>query len=65
MEFAAGLKGEIMETVKLCRHCIDAIKSRGETVFVGDIVPDEIETDELKICEWCEEEYIELFECMF
>ena len=43
----------------LCRHCIDAIKSRGERVFVGDLIADaeECETDYPgeAVCDWCGE----------
>jgi len=62
-----------METILLCHYCIDAIKSRGEKIFVGGLVERELDLDEegkwfvsdgLK-CEWCEEEYDELYECHF
>lgn len=38
----------------LCKHCIEAIRSRGEKVFVGE----EIDMDECPLarCEWCEDE---------
>lgn len=39
----------------LCRYCIDAIKSRGEIVYVGSEYTD-YEPDEEVKCEWCEEE---------
>ena len=38
-----------MGNIWLCKHCIDAIRSRGEKVFVSDETTDEI------ICEWCED----------
>lgn len=40
----------------LCRHCLEAIRSRGEKV---DAIPvDYFETDEETLtCTWCEEEY--------
>ena len=42
----------------LCEHCIEAIKSRGEKVLVGDFhsIDEEIE------CEWCEE-IDDVYEC--
>lgn len=46
----------------LCRRCIDAIKSRGEIVYVGPQAYDCTYDDEEKVCEWCEEED-DLFEC--
>ena len=45
----------------LCKNCIEAIRSRGEKVWVGS----EIETeDEELVCEWCEYEDI-LYDCRF
>lgn len=46
----------------LCKNCIDAIKTRGELIYVGPLVSD-IDEDEL-ICEWCEEPDT-LYECKF
>lgn len=50
---------------KLCPRCIDAIRSRGEKVFVGT----EIDYDEYRethgeeaTCDWCGEEDVELRE---
>lgn len=56
--------------MKLCKRCIDAIKSRGEIVYVGPPVERDMEyigkdwviSDGLK-CEWCEEDDDELFDC--
>lgn len=62
----------------LCDRCISAIKARGEKVFVGDMISQDIEYDEekgewhqiydcdepIKKCEWCEEPNEELFECL-
>ena len=57
----------------LCKRCIDAIKSRGEIVYVGPMVERELDTDckgrwwisdDLK-CEWCEENDDELYDCHF
>lgn len=55
----------------LCKHCIDAIKSRGEKIYVGSLVERDIEmigkdrciSDGMK-CEWCDEEDDELYECL-
>lgn len=38
----------------LCRRCIEAIKSRGEIVYVGSEYTDSEPDEEVK-CEWCEE----------
>lgn len=62
----------------LCDRCISAIKSRGEKVFIGDTISQDIEYDEkkggwynvhdpdepIKKCEWCDEPDTELFECL-
>ena len=49
----------------LCSNCIDAIKSRGEKIFVGDSMY--FDLDDVGTCEWCEEEYeaSELYDCRF
>ena len=39
----------------LCKQCIEAFKSRGVIVFVGNEYTD-YEPDEVVKCEWCEEE---------
>lgn len=47
----------------LCRHCIDAIRSRGEVVFVGPLAMDIDEAEETETCcEWCGE-IDDLYEC--
>lgn len=46
----------------LCRYCIDAIKSRGETVYVGSEYTDHEPDEEVK-CEWCEEEDM-VYDCI-
>jgi len=51
------------KTIYLCKNCIDAIKSRGEKVFVGDEAFEE--PDGSMKCEWCEEEGMTLYECLF
>ena len=53
------------ERVCLCQYCIDAIKSRGERVFVGGSMY--FELDDVGKCEWCEEEFEadELYDCRF
>ena len=45
--------------MKLCEHCIEAIRSHGEKVIVLDIVED----SEEMACEWCEEDGETLYEC--
>lgn len=44
--------------IYLCEHCIEAIRSHGEKVYEGDVLPD------MGICEWCDEEDI-LYDCEF
>ena len=66
------------QTWYLCKNCIDAIKSRGEKIFVGEMITQDIDYDEEKDewfqkydedepilkCEWCEEIDPELYECL-
>lgn len=50
----------------LCQNCIDAIKSRGEPIYVGTKIfsADDIEYgEEEKKCQWCEE-VDDLYECI-
>jgi len=42
----------------LCYRCINAIRSRGEKIFVGDLIHDE----GINVCTWCEELEEELYE---
>ena len=42
---------------RICRHCIEAIRSHGERVLVG-------EYSDYDTCEWCEEPD-EVFDCIF
>lgn len=55
---------ENLEIILLCEHCIDAIRSRGEKVFVAGEYWDFDEEDEIA-CEWCEETEKTLYECHF
>ena len=48
----------------LCKNCIDAIKSRGENVWVGKRIDFDDGEEEQK-CEWCEEEDTPLYDCRF
>lgn len=59
--------------IMLCEHCIAAIRSRGEKVWVGEEIErdEDIDdegnwfiSDDLK-CEWCEEQMDELYDCHF
>ena len=46
----------------LCKRCIAAIESRGETIYVGNLIEIE-EVEEQKIsCEWCGES-TEVYKC--
>lgn len=51
----------------LCDRCIQAIRSRGEKMFVGEQVGLEYEVfaDEPQMCDWCGEEASELYEVIF
>lgn len=47
----------------LCSYCIQAIKSHGEKLAVGDYLMDEVESEEENTpCEFCGE-FDELYEC--
>lgn len=48
----------------LCTKCIQAIRSRGEKIYVGDEISLEYEVfaDEPQVCDWCGEEASELYE---
>lgn len=46
-----------------CDKCIRAIRSRGETIFVGDAVYDD--DNEGMCCSWCKEPDEPLFQCSF
>ena len=48
----------------LCKHCIAAIKSRGEKLYVGDEIDVDCWEDEKPKCEWCDEEDTILYECI-
>ena len=52
------------EIILLCEHCIGAIRSRGEKVFVAGEFWDFDEEDEVA-CEWCGEDGKTLYECAF
>ena len=51
------------ETWCLCRYCIQAIKSRGEKLFVGDEVYRDDDDPKTYTCEFCGEEDT-IFECI-
>lgn len=61
------------EHIRLCDHCIEAIRSRGEKVYVGPEIERDEDVDEEGrwyvsddlTCEWCEEKVDELFDCHF
>lgn len=61
------------EHILLCEHCIEAIRSRGEKVWVGGEVERDEDVDDdgnwyvcddLK-CGWCGETNDELYDCHF
>lgn len=49
----------------ICDYCIQAIRSHGEEIFVGDrLFSWQIKEENLK-CDFCDEEYFdELFNCL-
>lgn len=59
--------------MKLCKRCIEAIRSHGEKVWVGPILEREMDVDDEGkwftsdglTCEWCEEEVEDLYDCHF
>ncbi|MCR5453187.1 MAG: hypothetical protein K6F00_11225 [Lachnospiraceae bacterium] len=62
-----------MDKMILCKNCIAYLKSRGEKLWVGPEVERELDWNEEGhlnpidglVCEWCEEEDDELYECHF
>ena len=59
----------------LCEHCIEAIRSRGEKIYVGEMISQDISYDDEKEkwiseynesiikCDWCEEANPTLYRC--
>lgn len=48
----------------LCKQCIEAIRSRGEKIYVGEMITQDIDNDESIIkCDWCKEPDSTLYEC--
>lgn len=39
----------------ICKHCIEAIRSRGELVVIDDVFDEDDELD----CEWCGDSNVE------
>ena len=39
-----------------CRNCIDAVRSRGERLWVSDEIVEEDDMGNRAVCDWCEEE---------
>ena len=59
-----------IDHIRLCEHCIAAIRSRGEKVFkLESLEYSELYEDEqgFLTCEWCEEELpkASLYDCVF
>lgn len=64
MNISYNTEGLNENALRLCPHCIDAIRSRGERVIIGNYISDivgmyceELEEEEKALfkCEWCEE----------
>lgn len=45
--------------IKMCKYCIEARRSHGEKIYVGELV----EPEAGQQCEFCEEYDDELYEC--
>ena len=56
------MKQQIKPKWLLCQNCIDALASRGEKPYVGKMISQD--DDEPLKCDWCEEEVLELYECI-
>ena len=63
-----------IDHIRLCEHCIAAIRSRGEKVYklesleCSELYQDHDENEQgFLICEWCEEEFPKagLYDCVF
>ncbi len=55
-----------MDKIILCKECIAYLNSREEKLWVGPRLERELDLDEDGlVCEWCEEEDDELYECHF
>ena len=48
-----------MSKMRLCKYCIEAMRSHGKKVYVGEM----IEVEENQQCDFCEEKDDELYEC--
>lgn len=48
---------------KICQRCIDAIRSRGEIIYVGPVIVDyDVANEENITCELCDE-IDDLYDC--
>lgn len=59
----------------LCEHCIEAIRSKGEKIYVGEMISQDISYDDEKEkwiskynesiikCDWCKESDPTLYRC--
>ena len=56
---------KMRKRILLCAYCIDAIRSRGESVYQGELDMDAGAAEETgTTCEWCDE-IDDLYECLF
>lgn len=57
----------VLTSACLCENCINAIKSRGEQIFVGKTIEFDMEPDETRECDFCEEDFdgSELYRCIW
>jgi hypothetical protein len=51
----------VIDTTVLCDRCIRAVRSRGEKIYVGDLLSNE----RFSICMWCDAPDDELFKVVF
>ena len=49
-----------MKKMCICWYCIQAIRSHGEKVYIGD--PIENQDNDPLVCDWCDDEAEELYE---
>lgn len=55
-----------MKRICLCGYCIEAIRSHGDLVLVGECLDTDIDDDDSELpprCEWCYEDDPDVYEC--
>jgi len=54
-----------MKATLLCDSCIRGIRSRGESVMVGNIFDPDTGDADVLYCNWCKDSEAEVYECLF